>query len=66
MPVMPSAAPMPSWNMLVHHTGSAVSGPATVEVVVLPPVDTSRWTREGLDDEVRAIRDAYLEVLDSD
>jgi len=40
--------------------------PATVEVEVLPPVDTSRWTREGLEDEVRAIRDAYLEVLDSD
>jgi len=37
--------------------------PATVEVVVLPPVDTSDWTVEGLNDEVDAIRNQYLEVL---
>jgi len=37
--------------------------PATVQAVVLPPVDTSNWTVEGLDEEVRAIRDQYLEVL---
>jgi hypothetical protein len=34
-----------------------------VQAVVLPPVDTSNWTVEGLDEEVRAIRDQYLEVL---
>jgi putative phosphoserine phosphatase/1-acylglycerol-3-phosphate O-acyltransferase len=38
--------------------------PATIEAVVLPPVDTSSWTRERLDDEIRAIREAYLRVLD--
>ncbi len=38
--------------------------PATVEVVVLPPIDTSGWTREGLADEVKAVRDLYLEVLE--
>ena len=37
--------------------------PAIVEAVVLPPVDTSNWTVEGLDEEVRAVRDQYLEVL---
>ena len=37
--------------------------PAIVEAVVLPPVDTSGWTVEGLDDEIKAIRDQYLEVL---
>jgi putative phosphoserine phosphatase/1-acylglycerol-3-phosphate O-acyltransferase len=39
--------------------------PATIEAVVLPPVDTSEWTREGLDAEVAAIRNSYLEVLRS-
>ena len=38
--------------------------PATIEAVVLPPVDTSAWTRESLDDEIRAIRQSYLEVLE--
>ncbi len=37
--------------------------PATVEAVVLPPIDTSKWTAEGLDDEIEAIRERYLEVL---
>ncbi|MDE0886826.1 MAG: HAD-IB family hydrolase [Myxococcota bacterium] len=39
--------------------------PATVEVVVLPPVDTSSWTVEGLDVEVEAVREQYLRVLGS-
>jgi putative phosphoserine phosphatase/1-acylglycerol-3-phosphate O-acyltransferase len=38
--------------------------PATVEAVVLPPVDTSGWTRESLDAEIEAIRRAYLDVLE--
>jgi len=38
--------------------------PATVEAVVLPPIDTRDWTRAGLDEEIRAIRDQYLEVLE--
>jgi len=38
--------------------------PATVEAVVLPPVDTSGWSRETLDAEVEAIRMRYLEVLE--
>lgn len=37
--------------------------PATIEAVVLPPVDTGSWMAEGLDDEIRAIRRRYLEVL---
>jgi len=39
--------------------------PATVEVEVLPPVDTSGWTKEGLEDEIHAIRKEYLRVLAS-
>jgi putative phosphoserine phosphatase/1-acylglycerol-3-phosphate O-acyltransferase len=39
--------------------------PATIEALVLPPVNTSDWTTENLDDEIRAIRDRYIEVLES-
>ena len=38
--------------------------PATVEAVVLPPIDTSEWTLARLDDEIEAIRERYLEILD--
>jgi putative phosphoserine phosphatase/1-acylglycerol-3-phosphate O-acyltransferase len=38
--------------------------PATIEAVVLPPIETTDWTVDRLDDEIRAIRDAYLRVLD--
>ncbi len=38
--------------------------PATIEVVVLPPIDTSHWTLAGLDAEIEAIRARYLEVLE--
>jgi putative phosphoserine phosphatase/1-acylglycerol-3-phosphate O-acyltransferase len=43
--------------------GALVMRPANVRAVVLPPVDTSGWTREGLDAEIEAIRKRYLEVL---
>jgi putative phosphoserine phosphatase/1-acylglycerol-3-phosphate O-acyltransferase len=38
--------------------------PATVEAVVLPPIETTDWTVEGLDAEIAAIRDRYLEILE--
>ena len=37
--------------------------PATIEAVVLPPVETRRWTVDGLDGKIQAIRQQYLEVL---
>jgi putative phosphoserine phosphatase/1-acylglycerol-3-phosphate O-acyltransferase len=37
--------------------------PATIEAKVLPPIDTSDWTVETLDDEITAIRQQYLEYL---
>jgi putative phosphoserine phosphatase/1-acylglycerol-3-phosphate O-acyltransferase len=40
--------------------------PATIEAVVLSPIDTTAWTVESLDDEVAAIRDLYLEILHQD
>jgi len=38
--------------------------PATIEAVVLPPVDTSGWTVDRLDDEIQTIRARYLAVLE--
>jgi putative phosphoserine phosphatase/1-acylglycerol-3-phosphate O-acyltransferase len=38
--------------------------PATIEAVVLQPVDTRDWKREHLDAEIEAIRNRYLEVLE--
>jgi putative phosphoserine phosphatase/1-acylglycerol-3-phosphate O-acyltransferase len=43
--------------------GALVLRPANVRAVVLPPIDTTEWTREGLDGEIEAIRKRYLEVL---
>ncbi len=37
--------------------------PATIEAIVLPPIETTDWTVEGLDDRIEAIRKGYLEVL---
>lgn len=46
----------PKGDMLYH--------PATVEVEVLPPVDTSGWTVDKIDDYVADIRNQYLRALD--
>jgi putative phosphoserine phosphatase/1-acylglycerol-3-phosphate O-acyltransferase len=43
--------------------GALVLRPANVEAVVLPPIDTSTWTRETLDAEIEAVRKKFLEVL---
>ena len=47
-------------------TDAFVVRPATVEAVVLPPINTDEWTRESLDDEIQQIRDRYLEILEQD
>ena len=44
--------------------GAIIVRPAVIEAVVLPPVDTSSWTLETLDDEIRHIRNRYIEILD--
>jgi putative phosphoserine phosphatase/1-acylglycerol-3-phosphate O-acyltransferase len=44
--------------------GAIVVRPAVVEAVVLPPIDTSSWTLDTLDDRIREVRDLYVEVLD--
>ena len=37
--------------------------PATIEAVVLPPIATTHWTVEGLDEEIAEIRGSYLDIL---
>jgi putative phosphoserine phosphatase/1-acylglycerol-3-phosphate O-acyltransferase len=44
--------------------GAVVVRPAVVEAVVLPPIDTSSWTLDTLDDRIREVRDLYVEILD--
>jgi putative phosphoserine phosphatase/1-acylglycerol-3-phosphate O-acyltransferase len=43
--------------------GAQVIRPGRVEVVVLPPVDTSEFTVETLDEHIAAVRGQYLETL---
>ncbi len=38
--------------------------PATVEAVVLPPVDTSKWTLGTLNRRIASLRKRYVEVLE--
>lgn len=46
---------MPAHSLLIT--------PGTVQVAVLPPVDTSRWTVKGLDRQVTRVRQSYLDTL---
>jgi putative phosphoserine phosphatase/1-acylglycerol-3-phosphate O-acyltransferase len=46
--------------------GSAIYHPATVEVDVLPPVDTSKWRVENIDSHIEQVRDMFLDALGQD
>ena len=43
--------------------GSQTLSPGTIEVAVLPAVDTSEWTRATLDDKVDEVRQMFLDTL---
>ena len=43
--------------------GSNFIRPAIVEVKILPPVSTTKWTKENLDKKIKKIRDSYLKEL---
>ncbi len=43
--------------------GDFVFRPATVEVEVLPPVDTRNWSPDTVDDHVREVRNMFLATL---
>ena len=44
--------------------GALVVRPAVVEAVVLPPVDTSHWTHDTLEDEISKVRESYIAILE--
>ena len=37
--------------------------PATVDIDVLEPVDTSTWTSKNLDENIKQVRNSFLEAL---
>jgi putative phosphoserine phosphatase/1-acylglycerol-3-phosphate O-acyltransferase len=47
----------------VQPKGDLLYHPGTVEVEVLPPVDTSSWTAETIDKHVADVRNMYLKAL---
>ncbi len=43
--------------------GALVVRPAVIEAVVLPPVETTSWTLDTLEDRIAEVRSRYIEVL---
>ncbi|MEM1144258.1 MAG: HAD-IB family hydrolase [Pseudomonadota bacterium] len=62
-------AGVPMVPIVIHNAGDVapkgdfVFRPARVEVDVLPPVDTSDWSPETIDDHVREVRNMFLRTL---
>ncbi|MEO0437014.1 MAG: HAD-IB family hydrolase [Pseudomonadota bacterium] len=62
-------AGVPMVPIVIHNAGDVapkgdfVFRAARVEVDVLPPVDTSDWTPETIDDHVRDVRNLFLRAL---
>ena len=50
----------------VNPKGSSIYHPATVEVEVLPPVDTSEWHVEKIDEHIDTVRNMFLKTLEQD
>lgn len=62
-------AGVPMVPIVIHNSGDVmpkgemVYHPGTVEVDVLPPVDTSEWSVETIDDHVEEVRNMFLVSL---
>jgi putative phosphoserine phosphatase / 1-acylglycerol-3-phosphate O-acyltransferase len=62
-------AGVPMVPVVIHNAGDVapkgdfVFRPATVEVEVLPPIDTSNWSVATLNDHVRDVRNMFARVL---
>ena len=50
----------------VNPKGSSIYHPATVEVEILPPVDTSQWSAETIDNHVESVHRMFLKALEQD
>jgi putative phosphoserine phosphatase/1-acylglycerol-3-phosphate O-acyltransferase len=48
----------------VQPKGDFIFHPGTVNVEVLPPIDTSNWSASTIDVHVAEVRNLYLQVLD--
>jgi putative phosphoserine phosphatase/1-acylglycerol-3-phosphate O-acyltransferase len=65
-------AGVPVVPIVIHNSvdvmpkGSAIYHPATVNVEVLPPVDTSGWKSDTIEEHVEDVRNMYLEALGRD
>jgi putative phosphoserine phosphatase/1-acylglycerol-3-phosphate O-acyltransferase len=47
----------------VMHRDSAWMRPGVVDICVLPPIDTSNWTRETLDRHIAEVRQQFIDTL---
>jgi putative phosphoserine phosphatase/1-acylglycerol-3-phosphate O-acyltransferase len=43
--------------------GAQILSPGTVEVAVLPPIDTSEWRRETIGEHVAQVRELFVATL---
>jgi putative phosphoserine phosphatase/1-acylglycerol-3-phosphate O-acyltransferase len=50
----------------VNPKGSSIYHPATVEVEVLPPVETSQWRADTIDEHIAGVREMFLKALEQD
>jgi putative phosphoserine phosphatase/1-acylglycerol-3-phosphate O-acyltransferase len=50
----------------VNPKGSSIYHPATVDVEVLPPVDTSKWKVDTLDEHIDSVRGMFLHALEQE
>jgi putative phosphoserine phosphatase/1-acylglycerol-3-phosphate O-acyltransferase len=63
-------AGVPIVPIVIHNSGDVqpkgdlLFHPGTVHVEVLPPVDTSKWSAETIDQHVAELRGMYLNALD--
>ncbi len=63
-------ASVPIVPIVIHNAtdvlpkGAFFVRPAMVKVDVLPPVDTSKWTAETVEQHVADVRNEYLRVLE--
>ena len=65
-------AGVPMVPIVIHNSGDVqpkgdiLYHPGTVEVEVLPPIDTSQWSPKTIDEHVAEVRGMYLTALDQE
>ncbi|MDH3553820.1 MAG: 1-acyl-sn-glycerol-3-phosphate acyltransferase, partial [Gammaproteobacteria bacterium] len=65
-------AGVPIVPIIIHNSGDVqpkgdlLYHPGTVEVEVLAPIDTDKWSQSTIDEHIADVRNKYLHVLDQD